>query len=167
MAHGPRRASGVARVGLMAHGTYPAPVALAPGHSPRAQETTMPRSSFTSRSLARRQSVLAERACVMRRAPTTSEARLIHALRAGTLGIAFRTQVPLLGRFIADLLIPEVRLVVEVDGLYHTRRTAADARRDRALARAGYCVLRLDAELVMLDLDAAVACVVAEVERLR
>jgi very-short-patch-repair endonuclease len=127
----------------------------------------MPRPSFTSRSLARRQSVLAERAALMRRAPTSSEARLIHALRAGQLGIALRTQVPLLGRFIADLFVPEVRLVVEVDGLYHTRRAAADARRDRALGRAGYCVLRLDAEIVMLDLDSAVARVAAEVKRLR
>jgi very-short-patch-repair endonuclease len=49
------------------------------------------------------------------------------------------------------------RLVVEVDGDYHARRQQADARRDRALARAGYRVLRLEAELVMHDLPAAVA----------
>jgi len=65
------------------------------------------------------------------------------------------------------LLAPEVRLVVEVDGLYHTRREGADARRERALRRAGYTVLRLEARLVMGDLDAAVARVAAEVERLR
>jgi very-short-patch-repair endonuclease len=75
--------------------------------------------------------------------------------------------VPVLGRFIADFLAPEVRLVVEVDGLYHTSRSGHDARRDRALVRAGYHVLRLDAELVMADLGAAVARVAAEVARLR
>jgi len=91
----------------------------------------------------------------MRRAPTTSEARLFAALRGGQLGVAFRRQVPLLGRFIVDLLAPQLRLVVEVDGGYHEQR--ADARRDRALARAGYTVLRLEAELVMSDLPAAVA----------
>jgi very-short-patch-repair endonuclease len=111
--------------------------------------------------------MLAERAASMRHAPTASEARLFEALRGGRFGVAVRRQVPVLGRFIADLLAPEVRLVVEVDGLYHTRRGAADARRDRALLRAGYRVLRLDAELVMRDLDGAVARVVAEVERLR
>ena len=127
----------------------------------------MPRSFHTSRSSARRHEVLSDRAAQMRRAPTTSEARLFDALRGGQLGVTFRRQVPVLGRFIVDLLAPEVRLVVEVDGLYHTRRQAADARRDRALVRAGYRVLRLDAALVMLDVGAAVARVVAEVEQLR
>jgi very-short-patch-repair endonuclease len=75
--------------------------------------------------------------------------------------------VPVLGRFIVDLLAAEVRLVVEVDGGYHAQRARADARRDRALGRAGYRVLRLEAELVMGDLDAAVARVAGEVERLR
>jgi very-short-patch-repair endonuclease len=75
--------------------------------------------------------------------------------------------VPVLGRFIADFLAPEVRLVVEVDGGYHTRNGARDARRDRALCRAGYTVLRLGAEVVMHELDAAVARVAAEVGRLR
>ena len=124
-------------------------------------------SSFTTRSNARRQRVLVGRAAEMRHAPTPSEARLFEALRGRRLGVAFRRQVPVLGRFIADLLAPEVRLVVEVDGVYHTRKHAADARRDRALLRAGYLVLRLDAELVMADLDAAVGRVLAAVERLR
>jgi very-short-patch-repair endonuclease len=118
----------------------------------------------TSRS---RALLLAGRAASMRHAPTSSEARLFEALRAGQLGVSFRRQVPVLGRFIADLVAPEVRLVVEVDGLYHTRTTTADARRDRALSRAGYTVLRLDALLVMSDLDASVAQVAAEVARLR
>jgi very-short-patch-repair endonuclease len=127
----------------------------------------MPRSAFTLRSNARRQCTLAERAASMRHAPTESEARLFEALRGGQLGVSFRRQVPVLGRFIVDLLAPEVRLVVEVDGLYHTRRSAADARRDRALVRAGYGVLRLDAELVMRDVGAAVALVGCQVERRR
>jgi very-short-patch-repair endonuclease len=45
--------------------------------------------------------------------------------------------VPLLGRYIADLLAPSVKLVVEVDGESHAGRERADARRDRALAAAG------------------------------
>jgi len=114
-----------------------------------------------------RQSTLAQHAARMRHSPTSSEARLFEALRGGALGVSFRRQVPLLGRFIADLLAPEVRLIVEVDGLYHTRREAADARRERALSVAGYTVLRLDAQLVMLDVGAAAARVAAEVARLR
>ena len=124
------------------------------------------RLSFPSRPCAHRERVLAERATQMRRAPTSSEARLFEALRAAQLGVAFRRQVPLLGRFIVDLLAPELRLVVEVDGGYHVRRRTADERRDRALARAGFHVLRVEAELVMRDLNAAIAQVRAGIERL-
>ena len=111
--------------------------------------------------------VLREHAREMRLAPTSSEARLFEAVRGGRLGVSFRRQVPLAGRFIADLYASEVRLVVEVDGLYHARRGDADARRDRALARIGCHVLRLDAELVMRDLPAAVERIRGEIQRLR
>jgi len=114
---------------------------------------------------AHRQQVLEERAAGMRWAPTTSEARLFGAVRGRRLGVGFRRQVPLLGRYIADLLAPEVRLVVEVDGGVHDGRRRADERRDRALERAGYRVVRVQAELVMRDLAAAVAVIAAEVER--
>jgi very-short-patch-repair endonuclease len=92
----------------------------------------------------------------MRHNATSSEALLFQALRGGRLGVAVRRQVPLLGRFVADLLVPEVRLVIEVDGGCHARQRKADARRDRALSRAGYCVLRIEAELVMGHLPEAV-----------
>ena len=62
----------------------------------------------------------------------------------------------------SDFLAPELQLAVEVDGKYHTRRPRADARRDEQLRRAGYRVLRLEAELVVRDLPAAVARIRAE-----
>jgi very-short-patch-repair endonuclease len=55
----------------------------------------------------------------MRHAPTPSEARLFAAVRRRRLGVSFRRQVPVLGKYIVDLLAPEVRLVVEVDVGYH------------------------------------------------
>jgi very-short-patch-repair endonuclease len=63
------------------------------------------------------------------------------------------------GRFIADFYAPRARVVVEVDGGWHSRRGAADARRDAKLGRLGYRVLRVSAELVMADLPAAVAVI--------
>ena len=101
---------------------------------------------------------LALHAHTMRQAPTDSEARLWRALRSSQLGVAFRRQVPLLG-FIADFYSPSARLVVEVDGGYHARRVTADVRRDRKLACAGYRVVRLQAELIIRDLPAAVLAV--------
>ena len=59
-------------------------------------------------------------------------------------------------RYIADFVAPAAKLVVEVDGPYHARRSSADASRDRKLARLGYRVLRLDAELVLRDMPAAI-----------
>jgi very-short-patch-repair endonuclease len=96
----------------------------------------------------------------MRSALTPSEARLFQAIRAKKLGVTFRRQV-VLGRFIADFVAPAVDLIVEVDGGHHARRSAADARRDRALARMGYRVLRLPAELVESQLGEALARVQA------
>jgi very-short-patch-repair endonuclease len=50
-----------------------------------------------------------------------------------------------------------LKLVVEVDGEYHAPRRSADARRDRVLRRLGYRVLRLEAELVVRDVELALA----------
>jgi len=52
-------------------------------------------------------------------------------------------------------LAPAQRLVIEVDGAYHAERGRADARRDAALKRAGYRVVRVEASLVMSDIERA------------
>jgi very-short-patch-repair endonuclease len=101
--------------------------------------------------------VVKARARAMRPAPTASEAVLWAALSGRKLGVTFRRQVPLLGgRYITDFYAAEARLVVEVDGAWHATRRAADARRDSALQVAGCRVVRLEAELVLQDLGAAV-----------
>jgi very-short-patch-repair endonuclease len=64
-----------------------------------------------------------------------------------------------IGRFIVDLLCPQARLVVEVDGGVHEARARLDAHRDTILQRAGYRVLRIPAALVTHNLAAAVALV--------
>ena len=106
-----------------------------------------------------RSALLAERAHAMRLAPTPSEHRLwVFALRRRGLGVEFRRQVVIANRFIVDFFAPKLRLVVEVDGrACHERRRAADERRDRKLARLGYRVLRLDADLVERNLPEAIA----------
>ena len=92
---------------------------------------------------------------------TPSEAALWRCIRGGRLGVCFRRQVVVGGRFIVDFVAPAARLAVEVDGPYHACRQAADARRDRVLARLGYRVLRLEAELVLTRPEEAVARIVA------
>jgi very-short-patch-repair endonuclease len=65
---------------------------------------------------------------------------------------------------VADFLAPDLRLIVEVDGSAHEHRRRADARRDEKLRRLEYCVLRLEAQLVMRDLPQALALVREAVE---
>jgi very-short-patch-repair endonuclease len=108
-----------------------------------------------------RHSLLAARARHMRFHATASEQRLFEAIRARRLGVGFRRQVTL-GRYVVDFFAPEAGLIVEVDGPYHASRGKADARRDEALQRLGYRVLRLEAELVLRNLPAAVARIAAE-----
>jgi very-short-patch-repair endonuclease len=76
-------------------------------------------------------------------------------LRSRRLGVTFRRQLRI-GRYIVDFAAPARRLVVEVDGSFHVSRRRADARRDAALASAGYRVLRLEAQLVVNELANAV-----------
>ena len=87
----------------------------------------------------------------MRAEPTPPERLLWAALTNRKLGVSFRRQVPIAG-YICDFVCASHRLVVEVDGAHHARRRTADARRDRRLARLGYKILRLEAQLVLRHL---------------
>jgi len=95
----------------------------------------------------------------MRGSLTATEQLLWNHLRSRRLGVVFRRQVPLLGRFIADFYAPSERLVLEVDGAYHGERGRADARRDAALDHAGYRVARLEASLIVSNIEAALALI--------
>ena len=117
------------------------------------------RTSFPKGS-ARPSELLVARARLMRFGATEAETRLWAELRGKRLGVSFRRQVPLLGRYIGDFVAQEARLVLEVDGGWHAGRERSDARRDEALRTAGYRVVRLPAELVLRDVPAAVARVV-------
>lgn len=114
------------------------------GQAPAATPGTGVRMHRSSRACPRLARIAAERP----RHPTSSEHVLWLHLQGGHLGVAFRREF-VIGRFIVDLCAPQARLVVEIDGGYHARIAGKDARRDRALRRAGWRVLRLPAELVM------------------
>jgi very-short-patch-repair endonuclease len=106
-----------------------------------------------------RSNLLVTRARQMLHAPTASEEALWQALRGGALGVAFKRQVPLGDRYIADFLAPSVRLVVEVDGGVHRRRRSADRGRDSKLRRLGYRIVRVDAALVQRAPEVALAVI--------
>ena len=104
------------------------------------------------------QHTLAPRARQMRLEATASEAILWQALRRGALGVRFRRQV-ILGPFIVDFFAPSHRLVVEVDGPIHLNHTDVDRLRDEALVARGLRVVRITADVVESDLEAALVIV--------
>ena len=104
------------------------------------------------------QHTLAPRARQMRLEATASEAILWQALRRDALGVRFRRQV-ILGPFIVDFFAPSRSLVVEVDGTVHFGREDGDRLRDEALAGRGLRVVRITADAVETDLEAALLLV--------
>ena len=72
--------------------------------------------------------------------------------------ISFATHQPLLGRFIVDVLITQMPVVVEADGNTHLLKSARekDAQRDAALRQAGYEVVRFTYREIGDDADGCV-----------
>ena len=94
-----------------------------------------------------------------RKHPTPSEALLWRRLCSKQLGVRVRRQHPLYP-YIADFFVASHRLVIEVDGAVHRGREAYDAHRTSELERLyGVRVLRISAELVEQDVEAAVRLV--------
>jgi very-short-patch-repair endonuclease len=91
----------------------------------------------------------------MRNNPTQVEALLWQRLRSRQCdGFKIRRQAVVLG-WIADFYCPEVRLVIELDGPYHSSRIEQDQRRDLVMCRAGIAVLRLSNDMIDRDIDTA------------
>jgi very-short-patch-repair endonuclease len=84
------------------------------------------------------QALLGERAHFMRHNLTDNERILWRRISGKQLGVAFRRQVPIGGKYIADFVAPIGKLIVEVDDRSHELKRTADVRRDRNLARLGY-----------------------------
>ena len=114
-----------------------------------------------SRQQLRHQALVADRAHFFRHHLTETEAILWQRLSSKQLGVAFKRQVPIGGKYVADFLASSVKLVIEVDGGIHSARRIRDARRDRNLARLGYRVVRLPAELVRRNISEVVAQIAA------
>ncbi len=103
------------------------------------------------------------RARQLRASMSLPEVLLWRQLRRQALeGLRFRRQHPL-GPYILDFYCDDRRLAVEVDGQGHGYgdQPARDQRRDEWLAGRGIRVLRISARLVLKEMDAALATIVA------
>jgi len=100
-------------------------------------------------------SFLVSAASRTREVPTREESLLWRKIRGARLGVAFRRQVPLAGRHVVDFLAPSIKLLIELDGTYHERRALTDARRDAALQRLGYRIVRISNQVVQSEMRKA------------
>jgi very-short-patch-repair endonuclease len=92
------------------------------------------------------------RARELRKRMTDAERKLWFALRDRRFArFKFRRQAPI-GRFVADFICFERRLIIEVDGSQHAD-SLSDQRRNRWLAANGYRVLRFWNNEVLKNLD--------------
>ena len=88
----------------------------------------------------------------MRSRPIDVERDLWWRLRGRKLdGLKFRRQHPV-GRYIADFVCLEAKLIVEVDGKQH-KDSLSDVARTEDLIGMGFRVIRFDKESVRSDID--------------
>ncbi|MBI1284753.1 MAG: DUF559 domain-containing protein [Thiobacillus sp.] len=84
---------------------------------------------------------------------TDAEARLWYHLRAHRfMGLKFKRQKPV-GRYIADFVCWERRLIVELDGGQHAEQAGYDRQRDAWLRNEGYTVLRFWNHEIMQQME--------------
>ena len=101
------------------------------------------------------------RARRLRQEMTVDEDRLWQALRK--LKSNIRRQAPM-GRYVVDFVCHGAKLVIEVDGYYHSlpERQEKDAERDAWLQRQGYRVLRFSTAEVQANLAMVCDRILAE-----
>ena len=95
----------------------------------------------------------------LRRAQTDVERKLWRMLRARRFnGAKFRRQVPI-GPYVVDFVCPAHRLIVEIDGGQHAKRTAYDGKRSRILTAQGYRIVRFWNNEVLENLNGVLATI--------
>jgi very-short-patch-repair endonuclease len=149
---GASRARSVREAGEGQRGAADGP---SPGRSLRSRPPSPARREGESRRLIGKSSVdpeMRRRARELRTRMTDAERKLWFALRDRRFAeFKFRRQVPI-GRFIADFICFERRLVIEVDG-GQDADSVSDQRRDRWLVTNGYRVLRFWNNEVLSNLE--------------
>ena len=94
----------------------------------------------------------------MRRESTAAENTFWQAVRRKALGVRVRRQEVVLG-FIADFYCPKAKLIIEIDGSSHAKKTLEDAQRDAIFKQYGFSTLRIPNERVLEDLPRVLSAV--------
>jgi very-short-patch-repair endonuclease len=76
--------------------------------------------------------------------------------------VKFRRQQPI-GPFVVDFYNSDYRLIIEVDGPIHNYQVEADKARQEMLEILGFTILHLKAEMVEMNLGAAMTLIRAKI----
>ena len=107
-----------------------------------------------------------QRARSLRQNMTEVERRIWQMLRSHQMaGYRFRRQVPI-GRYIADFVCHETRLIVKIDGGQHDRASPQEAERSGFLQSEGYRILRFWNNEVLANLDGVYETLATELRRI-
>ena len=100
-----------------------------------------------------------DRARALRKNMTDAERSIWQILRSLQIdGHRFRRQVPF-GRYIADFVCHDARLIIEIDGGQHDRSSPAETKRTRFLEDQGYRILRFWNNEVLSNLEGVCAMI--------
>ena len=106
------------------------------------------------------------RARTLRQNMTEAERQVWQILRSHQMkGYKFRRQVPI-GRYIADFVCHEARLIVEIDGGQHDRPSPREVERSGFLQNEGYRILRFWNNEVLANLDGVHGMIADELGRI-
>lgn len=91
---------------------------------------------------------------------TDAEQAFWKAVRRKRLGVRIRRQFGL-GPYIADFYIPELQLVIEIDGSIHEEmeQKTYDQERNEYMRELGFTVLRFTNKEIESDLEAVIAAI--------
>lgn len=100
-----------------------------------------------------------------RKNQTLAEHVLWKSIKAEQLGVKTLRQ-HIIGDYIVDFLLPNIGLVIEVDGAYHAERQQMenDAEREESLNQMGYRVIRFTNEEVLYDTENTLEIIRKEIE---
>ena len=112
--------------------------------------------------------LLKEYANENRKHQTEAERCLWDSLRNGNTGYSFKRQ-HIVGMYIADFICIEARLIIEVDGGYHSQweQMEVDANRTHVLEQMGFRVIRFSNEEIIGDIDNVLDVIISTIEQLQ
>lgn len=97
---------------------------------------------------------------------TEAERCLWECLRSGNEGYRFKRQ-HIIGRYIADFICIEAKLIIEVDGGYHCQKEQMekDFYRTEELEKLGFKIIRFNNDEIIGNIDEVVETIINNIER--